>query len=114
MAKLPFQQGDVVLIPYPYTDLSSVKRRPVVIISKDSINKDFFIVAKITSVIRRDNLSFGLQDSDLESPLPKESEVRTNEVFTAHKSLIVKTISKVLGPALSLLTEQIKSNISVA
>lgn len=49
MAKPHFQQGDVVLIPYPYTDLSSVKRRPVVIISKDSINKDFFIVAKITS-----------------------------------------------------------------
>ncbi len=42
------QQGDIVLIPVPFTDLSSHKRRPVVIVSADAYNDtgpDFIVVA---------------------------------------------------------------------
>jgi hypothetical protein len=31
-------QGDIILIPIPFTDLSSQKRRPVIVISNDSYN----------------------------------------------------------------------------
>ena len=108
-----YQQGDIVLIPYPYTDLSSAKRRPVVILSKDAINRDFFIVAKITSVLRSDGLSFLLKNTDLENPIPKTSEVRTNEVFTAHKSLIIKKFTKVIRLTMIALTERVKDHITV-
>ncbi len=30
------EQGDIVLIPVPFTDLSSQKRRPVIIVSNDT------------------------------------------------------------------------------
>ncbi|MEA3397813.1 MAG: type II toxin-antitoxin system PemK/MazF family toxin [Chloroflexota bacterium] len=32
---MAFQRGDVVLIPFPYTDLSASKTRPVVVVSSD-------------------------------------------------------------------------------
>jgi mRNA-degrading endonuclease toxin of MazEF toxin-antitoxin module len=32
-------QGDIVLIPIPFTDLSSRKRRPVIVISNDEYNR---------------------------------------------------------------------------
>jgi mRNA interferase MazF len=41
-------QGDIVLIPIPFTDLSSQKRRPVIVISNDSYNQstpDVVVVA---------------------------------------------------------------------
>ncbi len=34
-----YNQGDIVLIPIPFTDLSNSKRRPVVIISNEIIKK---------------------------------------------------------------------------
>lgn len=40
-------QGDILLIPIPFTDLSSSKRRPVLVIS----NSEYIIVAAITSNI---------------------------------------------------------------
>ena len=33
------EQGDIVLIPVPFTDLSSQKRRPVIVISNDAYNQ---------------------------------------------------------------------------
>lgn len=30
------KQGDILLIPIPFTDLSSHKRRPVIVISNDT------------------------------------------------------------------------------
>ena len=105
-----FKQGDIVLIPYPYTDLTAVKKRPVVIVSKDKINGEAFIVAKITSVISGGALSFSLLDSELILPLPKPSEVRTAQVFTAHKSLIIKKISRLQAATMERLAAQIQAN----
>lgn len=106
-------QGDIVLLPYPYTDLSDTKQRPVVIVSKDSINKQNFIVAKITSVIRKDQFLFTIKSADIDTQLRRKSEVRTNEVFTVHKSLIIKKLASFKKAALRQLTDKIKENISV-
>ncbi|MCA9750334.1 MAG: type II toxin-antitoxin system PemK/MazF family toxin [Romboutsia sp.] len=111
MAK--YNQGSIVLIPYPYTDLSNTKKRPVVIISKDSINKENYIVSKITSVIRNDQFTFTIKDIDTETKLKYKSEVRTNEIFTVHKSLIIKKLTSFKRESLRQLTEKVKENISV-
>lgn len=113
MTKTNYRQGDVVLLPYPFTDLSATKKRPVVILSRDEVNRELVIVAKITSVARNDEFTFEIRASDLDIPLSKRSEVRTNEVFTAHKSLIIKKISRFKKPSLALVAEQVKSHISV-
>lgn len=36
---MTFQRGDVVLVPFPYTDLSTQKTRPAVIVSSDLYNR---------------------------------------------------------------------------
>lgn len=48
-----YSQGDILLIPIPFTDLSSSKRRPVLVISNNEYNSrtDDIIVTAITSSI---------------------------------------------------------------
>lgn len=91
---MDYRQGDILLIPYPYTDLSDSKQRPVVVISKDSINDSILIVAKITSVIRNDDLSFFIDENATLAQMPKDSEVRTNELFTVHVSIIRRKLNE--------------------
>ena len=110
---MKYKQGDIILIPYPYTDLSNTKQRPAVIISKDSVNYRNYIVAKITSVIRGDKFSFSIAPKDIDRKLKYESEVRTNEVFTISPSIIIKKFASFKKEPLKRLTEKSKDNISV-
>ncbi|HEX7593314.1 MAG TPA: type II toxin-antitoxin system PemK/MazF family toxin, partial [Anaerolineae bacterium] len=45
------KQGDVLLVPIPFTDLSSTKRRPVVVVSNDVYNRQMadIVVVAMTS-----------------------------------------------------------------
>lgn len=109
-----YSQGDIILIQFPYSDLSNSKQRPAVIISKHTSRFGNFIVAKITSVEHNDRFSFNIELSDTDRPLPKKSEVRTNELFTVNRSLIRRErLCSFTHNSLCRLTEKIKGNISV-
>lgn len=110
---MKYNQGDIILLPYPFTDFSNIKQRPAVIISNNSINNQNYIVAKITSVIRNDKFSFPISLTDIDRELKYESEVRTNEVFTVNASIIIKKFASFKKETLRNLTEIIKENISV-
>ena len=110
---MKYNQGDIILLPYPYTDLSNTKQRPAVIISKDSVHKQNYIVAKITSVIRGDRFSFPISPADIDRELKFDSEVRTNEVFTVSPTIIIKRFASFKKEPLKRLTESVKDNISV-
>jgi mRNA interferase MazF len=90
-----YRQGDIVLVSFPFTDLSSSKRRPALIISPDSFNAagEDLVLAAITSHITDDPNTVQLSGADFsEGRLPKKSIVKTTKLFTIHSSLIVKKI----------------------
>ncbi len=89
---MKYNQGDIILLPYPSTDLSKTKQRPAVIISNDATNKQNYIIAKITSVIRGEQFSFLITPNDIDRELKYTSEVRTNELFTVSPSIIIKNL----------------------
>lgn len=110
---MKYFQGDIILLPYPYTDLSKTKQRPAVIISNGAVNKQNYIVAKITSVIRGDKFSFPIAQSHIDRELKYESEVRTNELFTVSPTIIIKKFASFKKEPLKRLTEKIKGHLTV-
>lgn len=60
-------QGDIVLIPIPFTDLTAQKRRPVIVISNDGYNQSApdVIVVAMTSNPTMTPYSFRITSADL-------------------------------------------------
>mgnify|MGYP001613428797 FL=1 len=47
-----FVKGDVIVLPFPYTDLSTTKKRPALVIA--TLRGENIILAQITTVKRED------------------------------------------------------------
>lgn len=87
------KRGTIVLTIFPFTDLSTSKRRPAVVISRDIKNNEDIIVAYISSqipaklmdtdfVIKMDDKSFN------KTGLIKESVFRMSKVVTISSKII--------------------------
>jgi len=82
-----FVKGDVVVIPFPFSDLSSSKRRPALVVAVAS-SRDL-IVAQITSQSFRDGYAIAISVSDfLDGGIKADSNVRPNILFTIDANLI--------------------------
>jgi len=92
------EQGDILLVPIPFTDLSSQKRRPVIVVSNNSYNKnttDLVVIAMTSNPVEAD-YSFTITSSDLqEGKLNHPGKVRVDKIYTISKSIVVKTFGRV-------------------
>jgi len=89
MAK--FVKGDIVVIPFPFSDLSNAKRRPAIILA--DLQNDDYIMAQITSKNVFDNMSVMITEDDMENgSLQISSNIRPNKLFTADKNIIIYKI----------------------
>lgn len=92
------KQGDILLIPIPFTDLSSSKRRPVLVISNNDYNSkaDDIIVVAITSNLLSKGYSIIITDDDLtDGSLKVDSSIRADKIYTLCQNIVIKRFGKV-------------------
>jgi mRNA interferase MazF len=92
---MSYNTWDIILVPFPFTNLKSVKKRPALIISPPSYNSGsdiiiLFITSNIDSAKRPGD---HLIDQWSESGLPKPSMIRM-KFATIEKSIVVKQIGR--------------------
>ena len=97
---ISFSQGDVVLVPFPFTDLSATKQRPALVLSPERLNKirPDLVVAAITSQVPAalDEDEILLSASELGATgLPKPSIIKLGKIFTIHQGLIRKKLGNI-------------------
>ena len=93
-----FQQRELVLLPYPFSDQGGTKVRPAIIISNDTFNRrcEDCIMIPLTTVIKDEPFSLLINQDSLESgKLLKQSRIRIDKIFTIKKSLIMMKIGKI-------------------
>jgi mRNA interferase MazF len=83
-----FVKGDVVVLPFPFSDLSQTKRRPALVVAEVGGNE--LLLCQITSKVVRDRHAVALDGADfLTGSLKKQSNVRPNRLFTADAGIIL-------------------------
>ncbi len=91
----PCKKWDIVLVPFPFTNLKSFKKRPALVISPDAYNDRLdVVIAFITSKMDQSN-RYGdyIIKEWSKSGLPKPSMLRM-KFATVGKFMIIKKIGK--------------------
>ena len=82
-----FVKGEVVVLPFPYTDLSTTKKRPALVLAAP--RDDEIIVCQITSQSSRGEYAVELSSDDFsDGGLSRDSYIRPNHLFTAEPNII--------------------------
>lgn len=83
-----FIKGDLVIVPFPFSDLTQAKRRPAVVVA--NLRGDDLILCQITSQTVSDDYAIKIDNSDFSmGGLNQISNIRPNRLFTADKSIIL-------------------------
>ena len=82
-----FVKGYVVVIPFPYSDLSASKKRPALVVA--SLDGDDVILCQITSQSISDRYGIPLDAADFRvGGLKHPSNIRPNRLFTADSRIV--------------------------
>lgn len=101
-----FVKGDVVVIPFPFSDLTQAKRRPALVLSV--LAGDDLILCQITSQQVSDQYAIPIEGADFETgSLRQRSNIRPNRVFTADRHIVLYRIGHVRAEA----TEEVITRI---
>lgn len=85
--------GDVVLVPFPFSDLSSTKVRPAVTLA--DVGRGDWVLCQITSNPYGDSHAIPLNSGDFASGgLLAASYARPGKLFTASSSLIIRMVGE--------------------
>lgn len=85
-----FSKNEIVLVRYPFSDLTNSKVRPAVVVNAAHVSKDLFIVAltsKTQSLMAGEFVLSEWQNAGL-----NVATTVKRGVFTIHEKLILKTV----------------------
>ena len=89
-----FVKGDIVVINFPFSDLSGTKRRPALVLA--TLEGDDIILCQITSHAKIDKYAIVINEEDYTNgKLKVQSVIRPNKIFTADINSILYSVCKI-------------------
>ena len=102
-----FVKGDIVILSFPFSDLSATKVRPALVLADAN---DDVILSQITSREFFDDHAVSLSRREFrEGSLPCDSWIRVNKLFTADRSLIFRKSGRITERKVSEVIENLCS-----
>lgn len=86
------QKGDIVLIPFPFTDLTGSKKRPALVLVAGNLD---VTVSFISTQLRWQESTDLLLQSDSTNGLKKASLVRVSKIATVDKTLVIGRLGNI-------------------
>ncbi|KXG77483.1 hypothetical protein AN619_04680 [Thermotalea metallivorans] len=80
-----YKQGEFLLIPIPFSDLTSNKKRPVLVLSNDDYNdktEDIIVAAIISNLATKEYVVMLSSDDLDEGTVKVDSSIRVDKIYT--------------------------------
>jgi mRNA interferase MazF len=99
------KKGDIILVPFPFTDFSGSKNRPALILAESELD---VTVAFISTQIQWKEETDILLQPDSENGLKKESLIRLSKFATIDKDLVLGRLGCLDNASVKLVNKNLK------
>ena len=107
---MALKRGDIILVPFPFTDLTATKVRPALVVSADPQKEDViiaFISSVVSTPLRDFDLYVSLKDPDCATTgLKVDSVVKLGKLLTLSSLLILRRLGR-LSPRIQSQTDEL-------
>lgn len=98
-------KGDIILVPFPFTDLSGNRNRPAVVLTQSKL--DITVAFVSTQLKWKESTDVELIPSPING-LKKDSIIRLSKLATIDKKLAIGSIGKLSVQELNLVNQNLK------
>ena len=109
---MPLNKGDIVLVPFPFTDLSQTKLRPAVVLWADSKGQDvtlcFVSSQKVDRLAQYEFVIASVNPQFLMTGLKVTSKVRVARVVTLERRLLQRRLGRLSDPMMTQLDQALQ------
>lgn len=105
---MPCSRNEVVLLPVPFTDLSSRKVRPAVVVGRESRHGDLFIVPISSQLPNTDILLQDWQAAGLNVPCGVKAQLAT-----VAEGLVLKSVGRLSASDQAVLDQRLRQWLSL-
>lgn len=100
------KRGAVVLVRFPFSDLSASKLRPAIVLA--SVGRGDYVLAQVTSRAYGDEHAVDLTKGSFQAgSLERSSFVRPGKLFTANESLIDRQVAELSEEAIDAVVDAV-------
>jgi mRNA-degrading endonuclease toxin of MazEF toxin-antitoxin module len=115
---MPYRRGDVVLVPFPYTDDDTFKQRPALVVQSDSLITGFQqrVMAQITTQPRVGASRVQVKVASVEGKamgLLTDSSLVLDKLETLDDSLVIKTLGKAPPHTMALVDNALRATFDL-
>lgn len=106
------KKKDIILIPFPFSELTSIKKRPALVLANIN-HRNELICLMLTSTKSIDSL-VDISISNLSGTgLPKPTVARTSRLFTINTELVIKKLGELDDKEYGLIIARINELITL-
>ena len=106
-------EGSVVLIPFPFSDLSNTKLRPAIVLA--AAQRNDWILCQVTSKVYADPKAIAIVEQDFAAgSLQTISYARPGKLFTANQSLLISEVGSLKNEAFARIINAVISLLQSA
>jgi mRNA interferase MazF len=107
-----YKKGTVVLVPFPFTDLSGSKVRPAVIISNGKVGSDV-VVLFVTSQSKLKAKHIVAMKADEQSGIKTDSKVVCSKIATLEAKIVLGELGQLSSPVKKEIDNELKKVLSL-
>ena len=104
-----FNQGDILIVPFPFSNLSGIRQRPVLVLSKTNYLRECedVVTCGITSNLKDSKYSLLINNSNLiEGSIPIKSRIKVDKLFTLEQSIVIKKLGRIKKETMNKVKEE--------